>query len=158
MREAQAHTGARRLLDLSAAAEAHAMQVSCKWCGRVHPRGYVCPRKPARTKRGTAQAAIRNTYRWQKTRAAVYQRDHGLCRLCLAEGRITTSDLQAHHIIPLEESTETAYSMDWIITLCSGNGNSCHERAERGDVSRSLLHSLAMEPVAVPETRQNGQK
>lgn len=134
------------------------MQVSCKWCGRVHPRGYICPRKPARTKHGTAQTAVRNTYRWQKTRAAVYQRDRGLCRLCLAEGRITTSNLQAHHIIPLEESTATAYDMDWIITLCSGNGSSCHERAERGDVSRSLLHSLAMGPVATPEMRPSSQK
>ena len=134
------------------------MQVSCKWCGRVHPRGYVCPRKPARTKCRTAQTAVRNTYRWQKTRTAVYQRDHGLCRLCLAEGRITTSNLQAHHIIPLEESVETAYSMDWIITLCSGSASSCHERAERGDVSRDQLHRLAMEPVEASTMCPSGQK
>lgn len=122
------------------------MQVSCKWCGRMHPRGYVCPRKPARTRRGTAQTAVRNTYRWQKTRAEVYRRDHQLCRLCLAEGRIKTRNLQAHHIIPLEESTATAYDTEWIITLCSGGMDSCHERAERGEVSRELLHRLAGEP------------
>lgn len=90
---------------------------------------------------------MRNTYKWQKTRDEVYQRDHRLCRLCLAEGRITTRNLQAHHIIPLEESTATAYDMEWIITLCSGRMDSCHERAERGDVSRELLHRLAGEPV-----------
>ena len=133
------------MLDLQKASEE--MQVSCKWCGRIHPRGYVCPRRPARTKRGTAQTAVRNTYKWQKTRDEVYQRDHQLCRLCLAEGRITTRNLQAHHIIPLEESTATAYDMEWIITLCSGAADSCHERAERGDVSRELLHRLAGEPV-----------
>lgn len=65
----------------------------------------------------------------------------------MAEGRITTRNLQAHHIIPLEESTATAYDMEWIITLCSGGMDSCHERAERGDVSRELLHRLAGEPV-----------
>lgn len=133
------------MLDLQKASEE--MQVSCKWCGRIHPRGYVCPRRPARTKRGTAQTAVRNTYKWQKTRDEVYKRDHQLCRLCLAEGRITTRNLQAHHIIPLEESTATAYDMEWIITLCSGGMDSCHERAERGDVSRELLHRLAGEPV-----------
>lgn len=90
---------------------------------------------------------MRNTYKWQKTRDEVYQRDHQLCRLCLAEGRITTRNLQAHHIIPLEESTATAYDMEWIITLCSGGMDSCHERAERGNVSRELLHRLAGEPV-----------
>ena len=90
---------------------------------------------------------MRNTYKWQKTRDEVYQRDHQLCRLCLDEGRLTTRNLQAHHIIPLEESTATAYDTEWIITLCSGAEDSCHKRAERGDVSRELLHRLAMDPV-----------
>lgn len=127
-----------------------AMKASCKWCGRVHPMGYVCPARPGRKAQSTAQASVRNSYRWQKVRAEVYQRDRGLCRWCLVNGKICTSRLQAHHIIPLEESTATAYDENWIITLCSDGQDSCHARAERGKISRTALHKLAVEHVRLP--------
>lgn len=129
------------------------MKVSCKWCGGIHPRGYSCPARPARHRQDTRQTKVRNSYQWQKVRRAAWERDHGLCRLCLAEGRITTTNLQGHHIIPLEESLTHAYDVDWVITLCSGAENTCHERAERGEIARERLHRLAIEPIRMPKAQ-----
>lgn len=119
------------------------MLKSCSYCGRIHPKGYVCPQKPVVSKRQSAQNDIRNTWAWHKTRDAVKERDHYLCRVCLGERRITYDDLEAHHITPLEEDVSRALDEDWIITVCRG----CHERAERGEISREYLHRLALTPI-----------
>ena len=121
------------------------MLVSCKWCGGLHQRGQVCPQRPARAPRADAAARIRNTARWQRTRAAVRRRDGGLCRWCLAHGRITTDAVQVHHIRPLQEqgAERYAYSLPWLVCLCSRGPDSCHARAERGEISRANLHRLA---------------
>lgn len=113
--------------------------------------GYGCPARPGRRAQKTQQAKVRSSYRWQQTREAVYRRDMGLCRWCLANGKICTNRLQAHHIIPLEESTATAYDERWVITLCSDGPDSCHARAERGEIAREVLHKLATEPVQLPK-------
>lgn len=127
------------------------MLKSCHYCGRMHPAGFVCPQKPVRRRAVTTdQQRVRNTYRWRTVRGKVYQRDGHLCRVCLAGGRICTTDLQAHHIIPLAEDERYAYDMDWLITLCSGSDDSCHARAERDELPRAWLHRLATSPLGVP--------
>lgn len=129
------------------------MLVSCKWCGGLHQRGQACPQRPVRAPRADAAARIRNTARWQRTRAKVRQRDGGLCRLCLAAGRITTDAVQVHHVIPLQEpgAARWAYDPAWLVCLCSRGPDSCHARAERGEVSRAELHQLAnTQPTVAP--------
>lgn len=137
------------------------MLVSCKWCGGVHQRGQTCPQRPARAPRADAAARIRNTARWQRTRAEVRRRDGGLCRWCLAHGRITTDAVQVHHIVPLIEpdGQRYAYNMAWLVCLCSRGADSCHAKAERGEIGRADLHRLAVtQPTVAAGTPPGGAR
>lgn len=128
------------------------MYKSCKWCGRVHPAGYVCPMRPGRAAQTSAAARVRNSSRWQRVRGEIRERDGGLCRWCLAQGRIRFDEIQVHHIIPLEDDPKCvrAYDPDWLICLCSRGGSSCHAKAERGEITADQLHALAIQrPVAL---------
>ena len=116
------------------------MQQSCKWCGRIHPLGYICPMKPQPHKKNTRAQKFRNTYEWRKCREDVNSRDLHLCRLCLQEGKINRDNLETHHIIPLESSMDFATDPDWLITLCEEH----HKAADRGEYDREDLHQLAM--------------
>lgn len=128
------------------------MLKSCKWCGRVHPAGFVCPMRPARGAQTSAAASVRSSSRWQRVRSEVRQRDGGLCRWCLAQGRVTLDDVQVHHITPLEQDPNQAraYDPEWLICLCSRGGSSCHARAERGEIPADTLHRLALQRPSVP--------
>ena len=123
------------------------MLQSCKWCGRMHPIGFVCPSRPQKRRKNTRAQRFRNTSEWRQTRARVNARDGHLCRLCLLAGEIQYEDLSTHHIIPLEESMEHAADDDWCITLCGTH----HEEAERGEHDRDMLHQLAMTPLKLPD-------
>lgn len=122
------------------------MQQSCKWCGRMHPLGYLCPQKPQPRRKNTKAQRFRNTGAWKKTRASVNRRDLHLCRLCLREGKIEPNDLSTHHIIPLEESMDYATDEDWCITLCDSH----HKAADAGGYDRAVLHELAIEVPKLP--------
>lgn len=129
------------------------MYQSCKWCDRLHPVGYACPKKPQRRRKNTEAQLFRNTYEWRRTRKRVNERDGFLCRICLMRGVLNREDLSTHHIVPLEESLEYATDEDWCITLCDGD----HKSADRGEISRDLLHRLALEPLRMPlEDAQKG--
>lgn len=67
-----------------------------------------------------------------------------MCRVCLAQGRITTGKVEAHHIVPLVENKELAYDIDNGITLCVKH----HKAADRGEIDRGRLRELAAEPVS----------
>lgn len=44
------------------------MLKSCKYCGRIHPRGYICPKKPKQAKhRNSKTSGFRKTHTWQKS-------------------------------------------------------------------------------------------
>lgn len=122
------------------------MLQSCKWCGRMHPVGFDCPRKPQKFRKNTRAQRFRNTAAWRRTRDNVNERDGHLCRLCLLKGELQYEDLSTHHIIPLEETMEYADDEDWCITLCDTH----HRQAEAGTPDRETLHKLAMEPLRLP--------
>lgn len=122
------------------------MLQSCKWCGRMHPVGFACPRKPQKLRKNTRAQRFRNTAAWRRTRENVNERDGHLCRLCLLKGELQYEDLSAHHIIPLEETMDYADDEDWCITLCDTH----HRKAEAGTPDRETLHKLAMEPLRMP--------
>lgn len=120
------------------------MLQSCKWCGRMHPLGFTCQKKPKKRRKNTEAQRFRDSYRWRLTRKHVNERDGHMCRLCLLAGEIVVDGLSTHHIIPLEETMEYAEDADWCITLCDTH----HEEAERGDHDREMLHRLAMAPLS----------
>lgn len=116
---------------------------SCKYCGRVHPVGYVCPQRPQRRKQGERQAEhIRSSYAWQRKRNEIKERDHYLCLYSLGQGRIVYEDLEVHHIIPLEKRIDLAFEDSNLITLC----REVHEQAERGEIGREALLELVRHP------------
>ena len=119
---------------------------TCIYCGKIHPSGYKCEKKPKRKKTGGREAEwIRNTYRWQKTREKIKDRDYYLCAYCLAHGKITYSELEVHHIVPIEERPDLAYEEDNLITLCEKD----HEAAEKGKISRQELMDILKHPPRV---------
>ena len=121
------------------------MHQSCKYCGRLHPIGYECPKKPPKRKHNTDAVRFRNTKAWARKRAEVNERDHYLCRLCLEERQVTSHGLETHHIIPLEEDIAYALEDDYLITLCVDH----HKAADRGIYERDYLMRLAREAIKV---------
>lgn len=128
------------------------MLKSCSYCGKIHPSGFLCPKKPPRKKRGygersddKGQTAFRNTYRWQCKRDEIRARDLNTCRYHLSQGRVICADLSVHHITPLSEAYDARLDDANLITLCSA----CHEAAEANEISRSVLYALAKSPPAL---------
>lgn len=121
---------------------------SCAYCGRMHPTGHECERKPKRREKRTDTNAvhIRNSSRWQRTREYIKQRDKDLCQLCLrgypgTRRRVEYEHLSVHHIVALEEDIDKAFDHDNLITLCDVH----HETAESGAISKADLKQIAIE-------------
>lgn len=122
------------------------MLKSCKYCGRIHPRGYICPKKPKQAKhRNSKTSGFRKTHTWQKKREQIVRRDFHLCRVC-NEGSYGVfgvpgldQELSVHHIEPLEERFDLRLDDGNLLTCCSRH----HRMADDGDIPRDYLHELA---------------
>lgn len=123
------------------------MRRSCVYCGRIHPKGYICPLKPVRRKGRSNADRFRSTSVWQKKRAYIAARDRHLCRICLANG-IYSQDIQVHHITPLADDYDKRLDDDNLISLCPVH----HEQAECGQIPADHLRELAVSP-PVPERK-----
>ena len=126
------------------------MLKSCKYCGRIHPSGYSCPKRPTAGKHrsNSKAAAFRKQYIWRKKRNAIVDRDYHLCRVC-NEGSYgvygvpgLNTQLEVHHIEPLEECFERRLDDANLVTCCSGH----HKMAEAGAIPKDYLHKLAVTP------------
>lgn len=120
------------------------MLKSCKYCGGIHPSGYVCPKKPAHKSPRSRADQFRRSWAWQKKRDNIVHRDFYLCRVC-NDGRYgvfgipgLNQDLSVHHIEPLGERFDLRLEDDNLLTCCSMH----HEMAEAGGIPRSYLHGL----------------
>ena len=135
------------------------MLMSCTYCGRIHEKKYICPQKAAadarrasRKKPYTEQDSLRNTNAWKKKSLHIRIRDKYMCQACLngigyLEGRrITTENLQVHHIIPLKADRNEAFNNENLITLCE----QCHELAEKGKIPRERLVEIARKAEKIP--------
>ena len=119
---------------------------SCRYCGRIHPKGYICPKKPKPAPHRNGKiAGFRKTYAWQKKRDQIVRRDFHLCRVC-NEGSYGVfgvpgleSNLSVHHIEPLEERFDLRLDEGNLLTCCDGH----HRMADDGDIPRDYLHDLA---------------
>lgn len=68
--------------------------------------------------------------RWRKLRERVLRRDQYLCRECRRFGRITEATI-VHHIWPVEDFPEYAFSAWNLISVCHGCHDKFHERLSR---------------------------
>lgn len=117
------------------------MRKSCRYCGGTHAIGEECalaPPKWQRPPRSTAAAAFRRTHAWTRKALQIKQRDMFLCKCCMMDGIVTTDELEAHHIVPIEENYDLRLDDDNIITLCSRH----HRLADSGRISREQLRDL----------------
>lgn len=123
---------------------------ACKYCGRLHPDGFVCEKKPARIfHRGTKEAAFRSSRKWREKRDDVVQRDYSLCRVC-KDGKYGDSfmyyglhpKLEVHHIRPLAKRYDLRLEDENLITLCPYH----HKLADSGEISVKYLLWLASNP------------
>lgn len=123
------------------------MMVSCRYCGRVHKRGEVCPRKPQGYHpkgRPTRADKFRWTQAWKDMRERILERDYHMCRICFEgkHGVFPPGKLQVHHIVPLSEDYRLRLDEDNLIALCPLH----HRDAEDGSISREELRGLATNP------------
>ncbi len=118
------------------------MLKTCVYCGGIHQKGFICPKKPkikyTNTKPRTQITKFRSSIHWQRVRQTVLVRDRYLCRACLSRGVYTSGDLEVHHIIPLSEDFSLRCNPCNLVTLCPD----CHELADRGDIAPNVLRDM----------------
>ena len=125
------------------------MKKSCPYCGRIHERNYICPKKPAppkRTKFATDQNKFRRKNAWTKKSIAIRKRDGYLCQICARglydpEKMYQSEGLEVHHIVPLKSDYNLRLDDENLITLCEKH----HEMAEAGLIPAGLLRRIAEE-------------
>lgn len=117
---------------------------SCKYCGRIHKRDFVCPMKPKSNKYKTSEAdKFRWTKAWQRKREEVKGRDKFLCQICIRKlyntiKKYNYNDLEVHHIIPIKENYELRLEDSNLITVCEYH----HELAEQGTIPKDELLAI----------------
>ena len=125
---------------------------SCRFCGKIHDSRFDCGKRPRREKKDTEAVRLRSSYRWQRIRDRVRERDRNVCQLCergfsadntdsRSGRRYEYEDLSVHHIIPIEENKEFAFDERYLITLCGRH----HEEAEQGLIDRDFLIEIVCE-------------
>ena len=115
------------------------MLKSCSKCGRVHEHNYNC-KAITRVNSGSFSNKFRNTQAWKKKRKIVFDRDKGLCQLCIRNiydtyGRIYNNSIEVHHIEPIVEAYQLRLDEGNLISLCVYH----HKMADRGEIPRGIL-------------------
>lgn len=125
------------------------MLKSCKYCGRIHDSKYDCGKKPKRFKEPNEKNRFRWSRQWRDKAQHIKERDKYLCQLGLIENppRYIYTDLEVHHIEPIEENWDRRLDNDNLITL----SKEYHEKAERGEIKRELLHEIAIKNGNIPQ-------
>lgn len=123
------------------------MKKACPYCGAIHDKKYICPKKPIgkyhnRTEISDADI-FRGSYEWKCKREYVLKRDLYLCVACRHQlpGSIrlyNNEELSVHHIQPLKTNFELRLDDDNLITLCRTH----HEMAEKSEISAEILKKL----------------
>lgn len=125
------------------------MLKSCKYCGRIHEKSYVCPRKPERKpvkkiiKRSSAAVQFRNTNAWKIKREEIKKRDMYLCQICFrnlygAKVRYNGRDISVHHAESLEENFDKRLDDDNLLTMCGRH----HRMAEKKIIPVSVIKEV----------------
>lgn len=115
------------------------MLKACGYCGRIHKMGETCPTKPTRHYKKTTTDKLRNTSRWQHKRNQIKADAHHMCEVCADHGIITTTGLEIHHIIKLNDNPNLLTEDDNLVCLCVPH----HKQADAGTIDTSYLKHLA---------------
>jgi len=115
---------------------------NCSKSGSVHEHNYNC-NAITRANSGSLSNKFRNTQVWKKKRKIVFNRDKGLCQLCIRHlydtfGRIYNDSIEVHHIEPIVEAYELRLEKSNLISLCVYH----HKMAERGEIPREVLKDM----------------
>jgi predicted restriction endonuclease len=75
-------------------------------------------------------------------RSTVFQRDNYRCKICgfTSNPAQAEQELDAHHITDRDEFKNGGYVKQNGITLCKGGKESCHYKAEEGQISPDELY------------------
>lgn len=117
------------------------MLKTCSVCGKIHDINKTCYRN--KKKKKTEANKFRQTYEWQMKTKSIRQRDSNLCQVCL-NGKYNTiyrynfSQLEVHHIVPIDEDYSRRLDSLNLITLC----NYHHMMAEDRRISREELQEI----------------
>lgn len=122
------------------------MLKSCSYCGMIHDKKDICPKKPKRVKEVDRVHRFRTLQVWIKKRNHIRERDNHLCQVCIRKlyntfNQYTYDDLQIHHIVDLREDWDRRLDDNNLIALCRQH----HEAAEKREIPREVLHSIARE-------------
>lgn len=124
------------------------MLKSCPYCGKIHDRKFVCPKKPVtvRKKYSTDNSKFRSKSAWTKKSKAIRKRDGFMCQVCARglydpEKIYQTDNLEVHHIVPIKSDYNLRLDDENLITLCEKH----HEMAEAGLIPANLLKRIAKE-------------
>lgn len=121
------------------------MLKSCKYCGRIHSRTFDCGKKPKIKNKNTINDRFRRSTVWTEKSLLIRRRDRFLCQCCLRNmpgtvRRIEYDGIEVHHIEPLSEAWDRRLDDDNLISLCRSH----HEMAEAGEISKEVLHAMAI--------------
>lgn len=125
------------------------MKKSCVYCGGIHDRKEICPKKPLpwrQTKQSTEQSQFRSRSVWTKKSRQIKKRDGYLCQICVRGLYDTThtyndKGLEVHHIIPVKENYGLRLEDSNLVTLCTRH----HKMADSGDIPQKVLQDIAQE-------------
>lgn len=126
---------------------------SCKYCGGIHDRKYICPSKPVRTKVPTYIDKFRWSKSWQKKRKQINERDKHMCQVCIRELHNTQTKynfthVEVHHILAIHEDWNKRLDDDNLVCLCAGH----HKMAECGEISKGELLDIVKEQESLYNT------
>jgi 5-methylcytosine-specific restriction enzyme A len=125
------------------------MKISCPYCGGMHERGAVCPKKPKRRYRYEDREAykVHRSNRWTELSLDVRKRDAFLCVYCLRhDNHLNNQGIEVHHIRPIKDNSDRAYDRSNLISLCREH----HEQAEKGLIDVASLERMV-------EQQENGE-
>src|ERR1700752_3476066 len=114
------------------------MLKSCKYCGKVHPRKYVCPMKPKKkwyAKTQTEVTQFRSSQAWRMKSLEIRKRDNYLCQICIrllydTTLQYTFDKLEVHHIRGVLNHWGGRLDNSNLITLCCRH----HKMADDGTI------------------------
>lgn len=115
---------------------------SCSYCGKIHPVGYICPKKPKRKYNDDKEERqLRSTSAWTRKSIEIREKAKGLCEVCRDQGTITYKNISVHHIDKVRDNKDKLLDNYNLIALCTHH----HEQAEKGGLSKEYLRRLARE-------------
>lgn len=125
------------------------MMKSCSWCGRMHQKNEICPRKPTRKKFNITEAdRFRRNSAWRRKSIEIRTRDKGLCQICIRNlyntvQQYTFDTVGVHHIVPLNEDLSKGLDNENLLSVCEYH----HKMCESGEIPRDEQRKLAREQV-----------